>query len=889
MYPEPGLLIASIPDRAKCAAAPGESAVRALRRLARSRTWLRAVLVLAAIALCPASAANGQQATDQPDPWAGVEEMQVLGSTTAGLLGDTTTSAIAFDASDLQDIGAQDVSDLARFTPSLEINTTSATTPTFFIRGVGLNDANANAAGAIAIYVDNVPINSAAIQLAGLFDTASVEVLRGPQGYTDARNASGGMINTVSKKPDGEFSSYLRTDFGNFGYNDIEGALGFPVLGEEVSGRISFRRTYRDDLIENRCGNLPVADTGNPPVSCGEGGTLTGGSVPAGLDSETNDVDRWGARAHLKIAADVMPEEMEWLLSAHVARIDQTSPLGQTIGTQPNARGQPGTQVRYVDPDIVSIFNQKRNELRLQGVGGSELGPRARAATLETVTRNIERARPFRNDYDLVGREVLTQVGGFVRGDMAFGDVSIMSVTGIERWDRERDSDFDFSSAQSIIVLREDDATQFSQNIGLETELESLPIRIFGGGFFLTEFLDSNSDFTLRVGSGPAQVNQFIQSYTQDLYSFGLFAGLEWELLEGLTFEAGARINWEQKEFELGLQRIQFGTTLPASDPAGLTRTWSAPTGGFNLSYEFTEDILAYWKYTRGWKSGHINASVLEINGNGSREDTVTATPTVAQPETIDAVEFGIETGFLDNLIKAKASGFVYKYDNYQVFLIESQAGSAPQLEILNANTAQVYGVEADFVIRPLEIFEAPQTIEGLTLSANFAWLESKFLDFSDIRTAFLPSDPASGEINIGSYTVDFTGNRLPNTPQFKVSATLEWAFDIEGFGVITPRYDLTWTDDIFFDPSEGRATPRFGETSSVFPEYSIGQRAYALHDFRLTYAEPNGMVTVSGWVRNATNVVYKQNVLDLTTAFNQINNFVGTPRTWGFSATMKF
>ncbi len=846
------------------------------------------LLVALVFATGPQSVARAQETTDVVDPWAGVEEMRVTGNAVAGLLTDTTASAITFDASDLQDIGAQDVSDLARFTPSLEINTTSATTPTFFIRGVGLNDANANAAGAIAIYVDGVPINSAAIQLAGLFDTANIEVLRGPQSYIDARNASGGMINTVSAEPDGELSAYLRGDFGNFGYNDMEGALNFPIVEDQVAARFAFRRSYRDDLIENRCGNLATPDPGPIPVSCGEG-NLTGGQIPAALDSETNDVDRWAARAQVKLTPFFLPEDMEWLLNFHTARIDQTSPLGQTIGTRANSRGQPATRPGYADPDVIEVFNQKRDALRAQGVGGPALGEQARAQTLETVTRNIERARPFSNDYDFVGREILTQLGGFVRGEMEFGGVTIETITGLERWDRERDSDFDFTSAESILVLREDDALQVSQNLGLETELEALPIRLFGGAFGLTEFLDSDSQFTLRVGRGPSQVNEFLQTYTQDLYSFGLFAGFDWELLEGFTLEAGARMNWERKDFELAVQRIQFGTLLPPSDPASLTRTWSAPTGGFTLGYDFTEDISAYWKFTRGWKAGHINASVLEINGNGSREDTTTATPTVAQPETVDAVEFGGKASFIDGLMNVTAAAFFYKYDNYQVFLIESQVGSPPQLEILNANTAQVYGIEADVLIQPLKIIGVPEAIEGLTVSMNFAWLESQFLDFSDVRTTFLPSDPASGELNIGSYTVDFTGNRLPNTPQFKISATVEWAFDIEGFGVITPRYDITWKDDIFFDPSEGRATPPFGQTSSVFPEFTVGQRAYALHDIRLTYSDPTGLITVSGWGRNLTNFTYKRNVLDLTTAFNQVNNFVGDPRTWGFSATLKF
>ncbi len=813
------------------------------------------------------------------DPWAGAEEMVVTGTSTAGLIADITTSAIAFDSSELVDIGAQDVSDLARFTPSLEINTTSATTPTFFIRGVGLNDANSNAAGAVAIYVDDVPINAPAIQLAGLFDTAGVEVLRGPQAFIDARNASGGMINTVSRKPDGEFSAFLRSDFGNFGYYDIEGAIGVPVYRDVVSARFAFRRTYRDELMENGCGGLVQPDLGNPPMACNEG-SLLGGAVPAGLPDEVNDLDRWGTRSQIRVAPPDAPGEMEWLLNFHTSRIDQYSPVGQTIGT---ASGRPLTGSRYIDPAIDDLyFRFLAEELdRTPRPSASEATASARFRTIEKVSEDISLARPFENDYDLVGDETLTQLGGFIRGDMKFGGVTIKTITGIEQHDRERDSDFDFSSNPSVHVLRNDDAIQYSQNLGFETELERVPVSLEGGGYLLVENLDAEADFLLQTNR--LNRREISQSYSQDLYSFGLFGSFEWQILEDLTLEAGVRINWEQKDFEIGVQRSFFGRPPDPTVPAELTRTWSAPTGGVNFVWQMTEEIHAFWKYTRGWKSGHINASVLEIQG----VDRVTSNPTIAQPEDIDAVEFGFGGLFLGGRLDLKVSSFYYKYTNYQVFLIESQVGSPPQLEIINANDARIYGVESDLKVEPLRDLEfVPVGLSGLTLKANFAWLESEFLDFSDIRTAFLPADPP--EVNIGSFVVDFTGNRLPNTPQFKVSATIEWAFDLGRLGVLTPRYDVSWTDDVFFDPSEGRGTPQFG-SMELLPKFAVGQRAYALHDLRVTYTNVSGHLSVSGWVRNLTNEVYKRNVLDLSTAFRQINAFIGDPRTYGLSASLKF
>src|SRR5262249_46395509 len=135
----------------------------------------------------------------------GVEVMTVKGAQTIST--EVPTSLTQFDMKELNVLGAQNVTDLARVTPNLEIKSLTATTPTFFIRGVGLNDFSANAAGAVAIYYDDVPINAPAIQVPTLFDVESVDVLRGPQGFDDNRNASAGAIRTRYRKPNGQYEA----------------------------------------------------------------------------------------------------------------------------------------------------------------------------------------------------------------------------------------------------------------------------------------------------------------------------------------------------------------------------------------------------------------------------------------------------------------------------------------------------------------------------------------------------------------------------------------------------------------------------------------------------------------------------------------------------------
>lgn len=184
----------------------------------------------------------------------GIEEIVVLGAESEGTRDFATADSVTgFGAEDLAALGAQDIADLAAFTPNLEIVTYGATSPTFFIRGVGLNDFNPNSTGAVAIYQDDVARNAPALQLSTLFDIEAVNVLRGPQGTGPARNASAGAIKIYSRKPTGEFDAYLRSELGNFDFRDYEGAIEAPIVEDILAGRFAFRFSERDGTMKNRC------------------------------------------------------------------------------------------------------------------------------------------------------------------------------------------------------------------------------------------------------------------------------------------------------------------------------------------------------------------------------------------------------------------------------------------------------------------------------------------------------------------------------------------------------------------------------------------------------------------------------------------------------------
>jgi outer membrane receptor protein involved in Fe transport len=825
----------------------------------------------------------GEPAAAVIGPPPGVEVIRIKGRAIAAIETDVPASVTQFDASEIEALGAQSIADLAKVTPNVEIKTVGATAPTFFIRGVGLSDFNANATSAVAIFQDDVALNAQAIQLSQLFDIENVEVLRGPQGSQSGRNASAGAIKVYSRRPTWDFESSLNASYGNFGYKDFEGAVGIPLVEETLASRLAFRWAERDGWMKNRCGGAPPLEerlgdpTGSDPNPEFEGQRFCSEGlrrfipnpdpppnnfffdgfyslVPGELPGKVNDIGRWAARGQLRFQPP--GTDMEWLLNLHGGRLDQLAEQGQIIETQLRfgKLGKPDGS-NYRDPDIAEM----EQELKDAGITDQEERDRVLG---EILARDLDK-RPYEGDFNFVGSERVDTLGTSLRGSWSIGALDFASITGFEYYERTWDSNDDSNPNVLFESYFADDGWQVSQELRLGSELADTPLRWEIGGYYLNEKISVDSLFNFGAIQFVTQV------YEQGTSSFFVYGHLVWDFLDDFTLEGGIRYNWEDKTFDLLVQRIRSTGALPTV-PSDDAQIWSAPTGTVILTYRFNEDVSAYGKYTRGWKSGHFNASATEIEKGGK-----TTNVTSAEPETIDAFEVGLRGRWLDGRLALGGALFYYSYDNYQVFVIENSVGSPPRLEVINANDAEVYGAELDFRLEPLAGW-APHVVDGLVLTGRFGWLESQYLDFTDTLFRSISGGGPLGGRELVPLTYDYTGNQLTNAPRFKASGAVEWPFDLGRWGTLMPRYDFAFTDDIFFDPTEGIGV------DGLYPEYAIAQPAYWLHNARLTYRLPGGNIEIAGWVRNFTGTVYETFAFDASAAFNAIISLVGEPRTYG-------
>jgi len=159
-------------------------------------------------------------------------------------------SQVGVDALSQYAIG--NLADLAHMVPGfVATGQGSSATPLLVMRGQRRGFADENRLP-LVVYVDEVPLPNQAA-LSPLFDVASVEVLRGPQGTLFGRNTTAGAVLVHSAMPGAESSSYIEHDVGNFGLHRLEGAMEVSPASW-IAIRLSGRRERRDGFFRLESG-----------------------------------------------------------------------------------------------------------------------------------------------------------------------------------------------------------------------------------------------------------------------------------------------------------------------------------------------------------------------------------------------------------------------------------------------------------------------------------------------------------------------------------------------------------------------------------------------------------------------------------------------------------
>ncbi|URQ65274.1 TonB-dependent receptor plug domain-containing protein [SAR86 cluster bacterium] len=143
------------------------------------------------------------------------------------------------------------VQEIVQASPSVTYNRTAGMRGDgIYIRGIGTSLFQSGVEPTISAVLDGVVLGRTYNFLTNLVDIERIEILRGPQGTLFGKNASGGVINIVTKDPSDVASTDLYVQLGSNNERNLTAAFNGPV-SQNASGRLTIFNKYRDGFITN--------------------------------------------------------------------------------------------------------------------------------------------------------------------------------------------------------------------------------------------------------------------------------------------------------------------------------------------------------------------------------------------------------------------------------------------------------------------------------------------------------------------------------------------------------------------------------------------------------------------------------------------------------------
>ena len=166
----------------------------------------------------------------------------------------TPIALTVFTEQDLEDRNIKTVRDVLQQVPNLTAAKYAGGFNMMSFRGA--TTVGATNTSPLIMYLDGVPVDTFYHLDLKLLDIERVEVLRGPQSAIYGKNALGGVINIISKKPDnnykGKVSSYVESDKSWGGGATISGPLKEDVLFFSLAAAHDYSHGYMDNDNTNK-------------------------------------------------------------------------------------------------------------------------------------------------------------------------------------------------------------------------------------------------------------------------------------------------------------------------------------------------------------------------------------------------------------------------------------------------------------------------------------------------------------------------------------------------------------------------------------------------------------------------------------------------------------
>lgn len=193
---------------------------------------------------------QGTEQTAEDGSDVGLTDIVVTAQRRSETLQRAAVPVTAISGDDLVQSGITETANLGKLAPSLVVQPTGGTT-SFFLRGVGTSSQNSFSENAVAYNFNGVYVGRPTAPAGAFYDLERVEVVKGPQGTLYGRNATGGAINVLPRRPKlGEFGGEILLEYGNYDSKKGFAALNIPI-GDTVALRVAGQIVDRDGYISD--------------------------------------------------------------------------------------------------------------------------------------------------------------------------------------------------------------------------------------------------------------------------------------------------------------------------------------------------------------------------------------------------------------------------------------------------------------------------------------------------------------------------------------------------------------------------------------------------------------------------------------------------------------
>ncbi len=547
----------------------------------------------------------------------------------------------AFSGQQLQALGVTRSEDLVQVTPGLRNpQSGSGLTASYSLRGLSQTDYGASQEAPVALYVDEVYQASQGTSQFLLFDLDRTEVLRGPQGTLFGRNATGGLVHIITKKPTDELGGYADISYGRFNEVRPEGAINIPITST-LSTRLSFAGDWRDAITKNTTG------------------------------PDLWDEDRYAGRLEALWKPN---SDFSFLVSARAAQVREVGQAYVFASARPTGEAG-GGEFTPGQPDLFGFTNTGNNKFKVsvdpvsfhnidtQGVTGTinwNLG----GLTLTSITDFTHVHVSYEEDSDMQPGEFF-HYRALQNSNQISQEVRLSGKTGDVRWVTglyylNVDGNYFQEGLISALgfpgVTAEDTpyaVTTHSGSVFGQVEYQPVPqFRAILGARYVYE--SKHQDYAVAFKDVPGGTS----------VGFGSSPEL-------LTFNGGLHENLYSLKAE--------------------------------ADYIPNNRLLFYASYNRGVKAGGFNAP-LDPSGSSLFIDPVTFDPAPTAdaslrygPETLHAFEAGVKSTLFEGRVRANASVFYYDYRNFQALNFQGISTSF----ITNRN-ATLKGIDTELFASPI-------------------------------------------------------------------------------------------------------------------------------------------------------------------------------------------